>query len=111
MRRSSFAITALLCAPPALSTSCSAGNSGTGIGGDDNGGSTSTSTSDGGSGAGFATGGGVGVGGGGTNDDCSEAAKLVYAIGQGNRVYSFHPPTPEVAEGGTIARPQNGGLG
>ncbi|EYF03129.1 hypothetical protein [Chondromyces apiculatus] len=46
---------------------------------------------------------------GGSTDDCSEAAKLIYIIGAGNNLYSFHPPTLAVTPIGVINCPQTGG--
>lgn len=50
----------------------------------------------------FTTGTGTGTG---TGDGCSEAAKLIYIIGSGNNLYSFHPPTLEVKPIGLISCP------
>lgn len=98
-------------------SACSAGRNnsdssdggGDGSGGADDGGGTTSFNPDGGAGAGFE--GGGDMGGGGPGDDCSEAAKLVYIIGSGNNLYSFHPPTLAVTPIGVINCPQNGGFG
>jgi hypothetical protein len=46
--------------------------------------------------------------GGASGDGCSEAAKLVYVVGQGNELYSFYPPTLELKEIGLIDCPSGG---
>jgi hypothetical protein len=76
------------------------GGAGPGVGG-------SSSGAPGGSGS-FA--GGSGPGSGGGNDGCSEAAKLVYVIGQDNELLSFDPPTTTFTSVGYISCPQNGGF-
>lgn len=48
--------------------------------------------------------------GGGSGDGCSDAAKLIYIIGEGNNLYSFSPPTLEVTPIGVINCPQGGGF-
>jgi hypothetical protein len=79
------------------------GGTGTGAGAST---STSASTSDTGVGSGtFTTGTGTGPG----PSDCSEAAKLIYLIGKGNHLYSFHPLTLEVKSIGVLNCPQTGG--
>jgi hypothetical protein len=72
--------------------------------------SGSTSSGLGGSGGGdiFGDGGLTGGGDGGPGDGCTDEAKLVYIIGQDNRLYSFFPPTLEVKLVGTIACPGAG---
>jgi hypothetical protein len=80
----------------------SGGSSGSGTGT-----ATSMSTTDTGVGSGtFTTGTGTGTGG---PPDCSEAAKLIYIIGQGNNLYSFNPPTLEVKSIGVLNCPQTNG--
>jgi hypothetical protein len=76
------------------------GGPGSGTGG-------SSSGAPGGSGA-FA--GGSGPGSGGGDSGCTEAAKLVYVIGQDNQLLSFDPPTTTFTPVGTINCPQNGGF-
>jgi len=51
--------------------------------------------------------GGTGTGGA-SGDGCSEAAKLVYVVGEGNELYSFYPPTLELHEIGIIDCPSGG---
>ena len=56
--------------------------------------------------------GGTGPGSGGTGnsgDGCSEEAKLVYVVGQGNELYSFYPPTLAFEQIGIIDCPLAGG--
>lgn len=54
-------------------------------------------------------GGGVGGSdGGGPIDDCTEAAKLIYIVGQSYELYSFHPPTKEIKQVGILACPSGG---
>jgi hypothetical protein len=55
--------------------------------------------------------GGPGSGGGGnTGPGCSEEAKLVYVVGQGNELYKFDPPSLAFTQVGIIDCPQNGGF-
>ncbi|MCC6552905.1 MAG: hypothetical protein IT372_07780 [Polyangiaceae bacterium] len=50
----------------------------------------------------------TGTGGGGGGSGCSDAAKLIYIIGENNNLYSFHPPTLELKSIGVIDCPQGG---
>lgn len=60
----------------------------------------------------FGTGGDTAAGGGSSSqDDCSDTAKLIYMIGQGNNLYSFFPPTNEVKSIGIIDCLQGGRSG
>jgi hypothetical protein len=43
--------------------------------------------------------------GGGASGDCAEAAKLVYVLTDGGRLYSFHPPTLDFIEIGRLECP------
>lgn len=61
---------------------------------------------DGGGGGGTFVDGGMDTGGG--NEDCSEAAKLVYVITQSNDLYSFYPATLTFKKIGTLSCPAPG---
>jgi len=84
---------------------CSAGASGTNGTGASSEGGSGAGFGDGGSGAGFEGGGNAG---GASSDGCSEAAKLVYVIGEGNTLYSFQPQELAIEEIGIVSCPQNG---
>lgn len=88
-------------------TGASTAGPGTGGGSSGGAGPGSGAGAPGGNGA-FA--GGAGPGSGGGPDDCTEAAKLVYVIGQDNQLLSFDPPTTTFAPVGYISCP-NAGFG
>jgi hypothetical protein len=70
--------------------------------------STSSSNSTSGTGGTLFDGGSSGAGGG--IDSCTDEAKLIYAIDQGNSLYSFNPTTVTLKQIGVINCPQNGGF-
>jgi hypothetical protein len=94
---------------------CSAASEGTTFaeGGGGAGGSSTTqvgaggapSTSGGAGGVDFDAGATTGTGG---TDDCSDAAKLVYVVGQSGTLYSFDPPTLALTPIGTLSCPGPG---
>lgn len=98
-----------LSAATLLVPACAASSDGTEAGDGGSGATGSTSTLNGAGGSGGSTFTGTGSGGG-SGDGCSEAAKLIYIIGQGNNFYSFYPPTLEVKSIGVINCPQGGGF-
>lgn len=92
-----------------LATACSAGANGSGGAGATSEGGSGAQSSDGGDaaqGGGF-QGGAPGTGGG-SSDDCSEASKLIYIIGEGNQLYSFAPQTLTVSPIGVVSCPSGG---
>jgi len=97
-----------LAASAAASLGCSA--NGESAGGAGAGGQTTSSAS-------TATGQGgedviTGSGGGGGSlpmDNCTDAAKLIYVVGNGNELVSFHPPTLAFNTIGKLACPVQGG--
>ncbi|MBK6512676.1 MAG: hypothetical protein IPG04_00815 [Polyangiaceae bacterium] len=96
-----------------VATACSAGAGGSGGAGAGNDGGNGAGIGEGGSGAGVSEGGSGFQGGspgtgGGSSDDCSEASKLIYIIGQGNQLYSFAPQTLTVTPIGVVSCPSGG---
>lgn len=119
-----LAFCALFIGPAALFAACAATSGGGshfgtgGAGGDDDSvssvssagpvGPTAQSSSSGGD---FIDGGFTGsggAGGGGPPGDCSEAAKLIYVVGTGYELYSYHPPTKEFKQVGILNCPAGG---
>ncbi len=92
-----------------LLVACSATAGDNAFNGAGGGAGTGTGATSTGTGTLFDAGGGGSTGSGG--DGCSEAAKLVYIIGEDNALYSFYPPTLEIKSVGIINCPQNGGFG
>ena len=102
-------LTVLAAAAAFGAPACSASSEGNGFGGSGGGGCTdcqpTTSSGQNVGGGSFTTSGtGTGTGTGG----CSEAAKLIYIIGQNNNLYSFHPPTLDLKPIGVIDCPTGG---
>jgi hypothetical protein len=50
----------------------------------------------------------AGTGSGGSGSGCTEEAKLVYVVGEGNELYSFYPPTLQLTQVGIINCPEAG---
>ena len=117
-----LALTALFGGAVASPVACSASPDGDSLFGEGGAGGTNTSgPGSGGAGPGSQTSssaagdfidGGLGAGGadgGGSGDGCSEAAKLIYVVGETYELYSYHPPTKELKQVGMLACPAGGG--
>lgn len=100
----------------ALPAACSATDANGSNFGEGGSGASSNNTSGSGTGGAGASGssttggdfidGGLGTGGaGGAGDGCSDAAKLIYVVGETYELYSYHPPTKELKEIGQLACP------
>ena len=103
MIRGAFLVASGLALLGAAALSCSASR-GSGFGGNDGTGASGGVIFQGGSGGGIFQGGNGGEGAG-----CSEEAKLVYVVGTGNELYSFHPPTLAFQQVGIINCPGSNG--
>lgn len=114
-----LALLALFGAAIAIPAACSATNdTGSNFGNGGDGGDDTSGPGSGGGGPGTTTSstggdfidGGLGTGGaGGAGDGCSEAAKLIYVVGETYELYSYHPPTKELKQVGLLACPAGGG--
>lgn len=91
----------------AWSFGCSASSDDSGFQGA--GGQSATSSAASGQGGEDVITGGGGAGGGLPTDNCTDAAKLIYVVGNGNELVSFHPPTLAFTTIGKLACPVQGG--
>ncbi len=85
---------------------------GSNVGGSSVGGSNAGGSEDGGANTGGLNGDGgtnPGNGGFGGDDGCSDSARLVYVVGQGNELYSFEPPSLTFTQIGVVNCPSGWG--
>jgi hypothetical protein len=95
----------LACAAVAACSAASDSNEFEGAGGSGSGSSSATSAGTFSSGASMFD---AGSSSGGGGPGCSEEAKLVYVVGDGNELYSFYPPTLDLKQVGIINCPEAG---